>query len=272
VYNDRMCRKSNGAADIAISEQDINSCWRSGSFYTSPAADGTTQITKPAGTWPAEDGCDGGSPTTAWVLMTTEGRVSRWADPYTAKGGIVGPETPSNPDTCGSVDPASLKYKVMSDAKGARVFTIPKGNAGLIKQAIYSGGSVNSGFTVFACIMQYRGGAIYTRTSAEQQGGHAVAVIGYGTDAGTPYWIFANSWGEVTTPLPTHTPTHARGAHTPRLCLTIEHLSSQARDSWSMPAYTLRHHRPRAGLGRQGVRPHRHVDQRRWLRGPHVLP
>jgi hypothetical protein len=183
-----MCRKSNGAADIAISEQDINSCWKSGSFYTSPATDGTTQITKPAGTWVAEDGCEGGSPTTAWVTMATEGRVSRWADLYTGKGYTT--------DACGSVDAASLKYTVATDSKGVRVFMLPANNFDLIKQAIVSTGTVAAGFTVYDDIMQLRGSTIYTKSAtAVQSGGHAVAVIGYGTEGTKAYWIFANSWG-----------------------------------------------------------------------------
>jgi len=187
VYNDRICRKSNGQSDVALAEQDILSCWKSGSFYTSPAADGTTQITKPAGTWALQDGCQGGDSSTAWVTMATEGRVSRWADPYTAKG---------NPtDACGSVAPA-LKYKVASDAKGVRVFTIPAGNIALAKQALVSGGSLAAGFQVYGDIMQYRGGTVYTKGSSDLRGGHAVAVIGYGTQSGTPYWLFANSWGK----------------------------------------------------------------------------
>ena len=190
-----MCRKSAGVSNIAISEQDINSCWKSGSFYTSAAADGTTQIIRPAGTWAAADGCDGGSSTTAWVTMATEGRVSRWADLYTAKGYTT--------DACGSVDAASLKYKVATDTKGVRVFMLPKGNVDLIKQAIYSAGTVAAGFDVYDDIMQLRGSIIYTKgAAAAYSGGHAVAVIGYGTENGTPYWLFANSWGTGPPPPP----------------------------------------------------------------------
>ena len=183
-----MCRKSAGASNIAISEQHLNSCWKTGSFYTSPAADGTTQVIKPADTWYAADGCDGGSALTAWVTMATEGRVSRWADPYTAQGGSI--------DRCGTFDTASLQYKVATDSAGVRVFKLPANNFDLIKQAIVSTGTVAASFTVYNDIMQLHGSTIYTKSAtAVQSGGHAVAVIGYGTEGTQAYWIFANSWG-----------------------------------------------------------------------------
>jgi len=124
----------------------------------------------------------------AWLLMATEGRVSRFADPYTQAG--------HPKDACGSVAPA-LKYKVATDANGARVFAIPKGDVALAKQALVSGGSLVAGFSVYPDFMTYRGGTVYTKPSkGKNQGGHAVAVIGYGTLSGKPYWILANSWGK----------------------------------------------------------------------------
>jgi hypothetical protein len=47
-------------------------------------------------------------------------------------------------------------------------------------------------------IYAYRGG-VYARQllGQERTGRHAVAVIGYGLDNGTQYWIYANSWGTV---------------------------------------------------------------------------
>jgi len=188
VYNDRLCRKSNGLSDITLAEQDILSCWKSGSYAYSALADGTEQYTgkdESEEKWQLENGCEGGDSSMAWLLMATEGRVSRWADPYTQAG--------HPKDACGSVAPA-LKYKVATDANGARVFAIPKGDVALAKQALVSGGSLVAGFEVYADFMTYRGGTVYTKPSrGKSQGGHAVAVIGYGTLSGKPYWILANS-------------------------------------------------------------------------------
>ena len=36
---------------------------------------------------------------------------------------------------------------------------------------------------------------VYRHTSGDESGGHAVKIIGWGTENGTPYWLIANSWG-----------------------------------------------------------------------------
>jgi cathepsin B len=72
---------------------------------------------------------------------------------------------------------------------------LPANNFELIKQAIVSAGTVAAGFTVYDDIYYYAA-TIYTKSAtAVQSGGHAVAVIGYGTEGTQAYWIFANSWG-----------------------------------------------------------------------------
>jgi cathepsin B len=193
VYSDRLCFKTNGATDITLSEQDILSCYTHGGYYprTGVTDNGqtVTQYYRLASA-STSDGCNGGSSAVAWMQMTgaAGGRVSRWADPYTGKG--------YQQDACGSHENA-IEYKVGTDSIGARVFKLPANEAS-IKHAISSSGSISAGFDVYSCIMNFRGSTglgIYTKSSSSYQGGHAVGVIGYGSDGGTDYWIMANSWG-----------------------------------------------------------------------------
>jgi cathepsin B len=43
--------------------------------------------------------------------------------------------------------------------------------------------------------MTYSSG-VYKHVKGSFLGGHAVKVVGWGVDNGTPYWIAANSWTE----------------------------------------------------------------------------
>ena len=35
---------------------------------------------------------------------------------------------------------------------------------------------------------------VYRHVTGEVLGGHAVKILGWGTENGTPYWLVANSW------------------------------------------------------------------------------
>ena len=103
-YSDRLCRASNGRWNSAVAEQDILSCNMEGPFYMASGG----RVTGPAGTWVAQNGCDGGNPLNAWLKMMQDGRSARWADPYSGVGGDV--------DKCGTVATDSVKFKVRSDS------------------------------------------------------------------------------------------------------------------------------------------------------------
>ena len=56
-------------------------------------------------------------------------------------------------------------------------------------------GPVETGFLVYEDFIAYSSG-IYKYTEGSLLGGHAVKVLGWGTENGIEYWIAANSWGE----------------------------------------------------------------------------
>jgi hypothetical protein len=59
---------------------------------------------------------------------------------------------------------------------------------------ILTEGSITAGFKVYADLMNYHSG-VYHHVTGTFEGNHAVRVIGWGVDSGTPYWLVANSWG-----------------------------------------------------------------------------
>ena len=54
-------------------------------------------------------------------------------------------------------------------------------------------GPVTVAFTVYSDFENYAGG-VYVHTTGKMAGGHAVKLMGWGTDSGTDYWLVANSW------------------------------------------------------------------------------
>lgn len=54
-------------------------------------------------------------------------------------------------------------------------------------------GSVTAAFTVYNDFPAYASG-VYQHKTGSALGGHAVKILGWGTEDGTPYWLVANSW------------------------------------------------------------------------------
>ncbi|KHJ94251.1 papain family cysteine protease [Oesophagostomum dentatum] len=44
-------------------------------------------------------------------------------------------------------------------------------------------------------VLREKGGSMFQHKAGEHKGGHAVKLLGWGTENGTKYWILANSWG-----------------------------------------------------------------------------
>ena len=58
---------------------------------------------------------------------------------------------------------------------------------------IYTNGPVEGTFEVYTDFMSYKSG-VYKHTTGSLEGGHAIKIIGWGTENGTDYWLICNSW------------------------------------------------------------------------------
>lgn len=99
--------------------------------------------------------------------------------------------TPKCVKTC--VDSYSNKYA--DDLWHAdSVYSVPS-NVAKIQTEIMTHGPVEAAFTVYNDFLTYKSG-VYHHTSGSALGGHAIKIVGWGVEDGTPYWRVANSWNE----------------------------------------------------------------------------
>ena len=69
-------------------------------------------------------------------------------------------------------------------------------NEASIRQEILTNGPVVASYDVYEDFLSY-GSGVYHHISGNFVGGHAVKIIGWGVESGTPptpYWLVANSW------------------------------------------------------------------------------
>jgi len=167
ALTDRICIGSNGALKPQISEQDLTSCDTSNS------------------------GCNGGNLVPAWNYMKNTGVVTEPCYPYAMGActhpGCSGWATPKCNKTCsnGAVFTSDKHY-------AATVVAVAR-NVDAIANEILKNGPVEAAFTVYEDFNNYKSG-VYQHVTGKAEGGHAIKIIGWGTQNGTPYWLVANSW------------------------------------------------------------------------------
>jgi len=157
VLSDRFCIATNGKTDVILSPQDLVSC-------------DTSDL-----------GCSGGYLDKSWDYLKETGIVSDDCFPYTSQSGDV----ESCPNACTGTGKWT-KFRATDYTQ----FT----SSNQIKTSLVNEGPVETGFDVYDDFMSYESG-IYVKNSDNMLGGHAVKVVGYGTEDGQDYWIVANSWG-----------------------------------------------------------------------------
>jgi len=194
--SDRLCIATNGSIEVPLSAQATCFC--------------------------AEDnGCDGGTLYTPWAFIEQSGLVTggqyqgsgpfgagycsdftlphchhhgpQGADPYPDESSEGCPQVQHSPQCPSSCDSASNRTWATDkySFKGS-VYLYPKDEA-QIRTAIMQHGPVEAAFTVYADFEQYVGG-IYQHVNGSALGGHAIRLVGWGSENGVDYWKVANSW------------------------------------------------------------------------------
>jgi len=130
-----------------------------------------------------DQGCQGGRLSSAWDFLTKTGTVSDKCFPYTAGKGTA----PACATKCVPFGGDFTEYK----SQGGYTLNSPED----MQKEIFANGPVQVAFSVYKSFMSYKSG-VYTKKFWEllPEGGHAVKVVGWGTENSEDYWLVANSW------------------------------------------------------------------------------
>ncbi|GMI46188.1 hypothetical protein TrCOL_g4033 [Triparma columacea] len=207
--SDRACISSNATIAVPFSAQDT--CFnaqRSGCnggqldtpwefFKNEGVVTGTQNLVDTADT--PSDPFFGANLCSAFSLPHCHhhGPEGHGGDPYPSEGdaGCESQSTPRGPTSCD--DGASDEHGDFKSDKYSFKGTVEfyPNDVATIQNAIMTGGPVETAFTVYADFEDYTGG-VYQHTTNQSVGGHAVRIVGWGTDeeSGLDYWKVANSW------------------------------------------------------------------------------
>jgi cathepsin B len=198
--SDRMCIATKAKMQFPLSSQDV--CFNAGGIFSG--------------------GCNGGQISTPWSYIKRTGAVSggqykgsgpfgsgfcsdfslphchhhgpQGSDPYPAEGkaGCPSERSPPGPKKCDAT--ASSEHSDFKKDKTSFSGSIQTASGpSKIKQMIMEGGPVETAFTVYSDFENYAGG-IYKHVTGGMAGGHAVKIVGWGSEGGVDYWKIANSW------------------------------------------------------------------------------
>jgi len=167
ALSDRFCIQSKAQTKVVLAAQDPTSC------DTSNA------------------GCNGGNLGPVWKYMMSTGVVTEECYPYemgTCKHpGCSELPTPKCNKVCSNAaNFATDKRHSVSAYSVARNIT-------QIAAEIMMNGPVEAAFTVYTDFNNYVSG-VYHHVTGSAEGGHAIKIIGWGTENATDYWLVANSW------------------------------------------------------------------------------
>jgi len=180
VMSDRSCIASNGTENFQYSIENLLAC--SDGYFVGD--------------------CDGGYIDEAFNYWVGSGIVSggpynseEGCQPYTilptgyAAAGLVNEDTPPCLDTCR--DGYEVAYA--DDIRFGAEHQYIANDVAEIQYEIMTNGPVEVGFDVYLDFEYYESG-VYQHEMDLYMGGHAVRMLGWGVEDGTPYWLCANSW------------------------------------------------------------------------------
>ncbi len=191
AFNDRRCIKTGDAT--LLSPEDTAACCGFLECFS--------------------QGCNGGQPGQAWNWFSKTGVVTggdygesdgKTCLPYSLKP-CAHHVTSSKYEPCPTQEyPTPKCSKSCSDSNYPTQYSDDKKKASSaysvsgvakIQTDIMTNGPVTGAFTVYSDFPSYKSG-VYKHTTGSALGGHAIKIIGWGTENGEDYWTVVNSWNE----------------------------------------------------------------------------
>jgi cathepsin B len=197
AMTDRRCIASGGKDQTHLSAQDVTSCDHLGDM-----------------------GCNGGIPSTVYSYYRASGIVDggNFGDKSMCYSYQMEPCAHHSASTkykncTGALPTPRCASKCVDDGKGwaaskhhgkAGYSVCPQGNmsnsacSDHMMQDIYQNGPITGMFFVHQSFESYKSGVYKAGNpfSDPMLGGHAIKIMGWGTENGSPYWLVANSWNE----------------------------------------------------------------------------
>jgi cathepsin B len=192
AMTDRICIASKGADKSHLSAEDVTSCCTG-----------------------MDNGCGGGIPSSVYQYYKNTGIVTggNYGDKSMCYSYQIPPcahhinsthyqpckeeSTPACADKCVDNGADWTKDKRHGADGGYSVCKQGSGScADQMMQEIYQNGPITGMFFVHQSLLSYKSG-VYSAGwfwKDPMLGGHAIKIMGYGTEDGTPYWLVANSW------------------------------------------------------------------------------
>jgi len=183
AMSDRICIASAGKVNAHLSAEDMLTCCKT-----------------------CGNGCNGGFLAGAWSYFDRDGLVT--GGQYNSKQGcqpyeipacdhhVVGKLNPCKGDSrtpkCSKKCESGYNNTFNADKHYGKRSYMVRGEEKIMEE-LYTNGPVEAAFTVYNDFLQYKSG-VYKHTTGKALGGHAIKILGYGTENGEKYWLVANSW------------------------------------------------------------------------------
>jgi len=190
-----------GCANFILNQQQCGSCWDFCSVesfadrlcITGEAPAGTIISPEPILDCSLE-GCGGGNPVVAWHYLINNGDTTctnqcfSGCEAYVSGGG-------KSPKCQAGLCEDGTKWPIYY--YGGSFTALQNHNISLFMTELYNNGPLQACFNVyenFYTFFDATPAGVYSQASGNLVGGHCVKLVGWGTESGIDYWLFANSW------------------------------------------------------------------------------